>query len=72
MELFQVNYSGIPPNITNFTFSNYFVEHTNQTQAVRISISLFLQYHWILDESVLYLGESVGQAKYKQDRSNVQ
>ena len=29
-----------------------------------------VQYHWILDESVLYLGESVGRAKYKQDESN--
>ena len=31
-----------------------------------------VQYHWILDESVPYLGESEGQAKYKQDESNVQ
>ena len=30
-----------------------------------------IQYHWILDESVLYLGESEGRAKYKQDESNV-
>ena len=31
-----------------------------------------VQYHWILDESVPYLGESEGRAKYKQDESNVQ
>ena len=33
-----------------------------------------IQYHWILGESVLYLGESIGQAKllYKQDESNAQ
>ena len=31
-----------------------------------------VQYHWILDESVLYLGESEGRAKYKQDESNIQ
>ena len=31
-----------------------------------------IQYHWILDESVPYLGESEGRAKYKQDESNVQ
>ena len=31
-----------------------------------------VQYHWILDESVQYLCESEGQAKYKQDESNVQ
>ena len=31
-----------------------------------------VQYCWILDESVLYLGEFVGRAKYKQDESNVQ
>ena len=31
-----------------------------------------VQYHWILAESVLYLGEFVGRAKYKQDESNVQ
>ena len=30
------------------------------------------QYHCILDESALYLGKSVGRAKYKQDKSNVQ
>ncbi len=29
------------------------------------------QYHWILNESVLYLGKSIGQAKCKQDESNV-
>ena len=28
-----------------------------------------VQYHWILDESVLYLSESEGRAKYKQDES---
>ena len=27
---------------------------------------------WILDDSVQHLGESEGQAKYKQDESNVQ
>ena len=27
--------------------------------------------HWILDESVLYLGESEGRAKYKQAEPNV-
>ena len=26
-----------------------------------------VQYHWILDKSVLYLGEPEGRAKYKQD-----
>ena len=31
-----------------------------------------IQYHWILDESVQYLGESEGRAKYKQDESNLQ
>ena len=31
-----------------------------------------VQYHWILDESVPYLGGSEGRAKYKQDESNVQ
>ena len=31
-----------------------------------------VQYHWTLDESVPYLGESEGRAKYKQDESNVQ
>ena len=31
-----------------------------------------VQYHWILDESVQYLGESKGRAKYKHDESNVQ
>ena len=31
-----------------------------------------IQYHWILDESVLYLGESLGRAKYKRDGSNAQ
>ena len=31
-----------------------------------------VQYHWILDESVLYLCESVGHAKYKQDESNIE
>ena len=30
-----------------------------------------VQYHWILNESVLYLGKSIGQAKYKQDEFNV-
>ena len=33
-ELFQVHISGKSPNIT-FNYTNYFVEHTNQTQAVR-------------------------------------
>ena len=33
-ELFQVHISGESPNIT-FNYTNYFVEHTNQTQAVR-------------------------------------
>ena len=31
-----------------------------------------VQYHWILDKSVLYFCESVEQAKYKQDESNFQ
>ena len=31
-----------------------------------------VQYHWTLDESVQYLYESVVQAEYKQDESNVQ
>ena len=31
-----------------------------------------VQCHWILDESVQYLGESEGRAKYKQDESNLQ
>ena len=31
-----------------------------------------VQYHWILDESALCLGESEGRAKYKQEESNGQ
>ncbi len=31
-----------------------------------------VQYHWILDKSVLYLSESARRAKYKQDKFNVQ
>ena len=31
-----------------------------------------IQYHWVLDESVQYVGESEGQTKYEQDESIIQ
>ena len=31
-----------------------------------------VQYDWILDESIQYVGESEGQTKCKQDESNAQ